>query len=253
MTAPVKPLLKWPGGKRSLAREILPLIPEHQCYVEAFCGAAAIFLHKPRSTVEVLNDVSGDITGLFRVLQHHPRPFLAELRWVVNSRQNFNDYKRQRGLTDIQRGARFCYLNMLSFGGDSGSYGVQRSSGGGATTNLEHILQRTDALHARLQGVSIENLSWEYCLQLYDAPATFFFLDPPYLGTVQGSYESWKRPQFEALAKALRKLRGRFVLTLNDHPVIRRIFRHWPLKEVSRPRGIKAGVQFRELIFTSTE
>ena len=69
MTSPIIP---WIGGKRRLAKHILPLISmRHACYVEPFAGAAAILFSKPPSEAEVLNDVNGELVNLYRVVQHH--------------------------------------------------------------------------------------------------------------------------------------------------------------------------------------
>lgn len=65
------PIIPWIGGKRRLAKHILPLFPEHGCYVEPFCGAAALYFLKERAKVEVLNDRNGELVNLYRVVKHH--------------------------------------------------------------------------------------------------------------------------------------------------------------------------------------
>ena len=77
-----QPMVRWIGGKRRLAPHILPLFPEHGCYVEPFCGAAALFFLKTPSKVEVLNDVNGDLVRLYRVVQHHLDEFIRHFRWA---------------------------------------------------------------------------------------------------------------------------------------------------------------------------
>ena len=66
-----RPIFPWIGGKRRLAKHILPLLPEHTCYVEPCAGAAAILFMKDQSKVEVLNDINLDLVTLYRVVQHH--------------------------------------------------------------------------------------------------------------------------------------------------------------------------------------
>lgn len=83
------PVIPWIGGKRRLAKHLLPLFPPHRCYVEPCCGAAALFFLKEPSPAEVLNDVHGDLVTLYRVLQHHPEEFLRQFRWALSSRQLF--------------------------------------------------------------------------------------------------------------------------------------------------------------------
>ena len=83
------PIIPWIGGKRRLAKEIIPLFPEHKCYVEPFCGAAAIFFLKQPSKTEVINDINGDVINLYRVVQHHLEEFVRQFKWALCSREIF--------------------------------------------------------------------------------------------------------------------------------------------------------------------
>lgn len=113
------PIIPWIGGKRRLARRILPLFPAHTCYVEPFCGAAALFFSKAPAKAEVLNDINGELVNLYRVVQHHLEEFLRQFKWALTSRQIFKWLQAQppEPLTDIQRAARFFYLQKQAFGG----------------------------------------------------------------------------------------------------------------------------------------
>lgn len=73
-----KPIIPWIGGKRKLAKHILPLFPEHTCYVEPFCGAAALFFMKEPSKADILNDINGDLVNLYRVVKYHLEPLFKE-------------------------------------------------------------------------------------------------------------------------------------------------------------------------------
>lgn len=65
------PIVPWIGGKRRLAKHILPLFPAHECYVEPFCGAAALYFLKTPGKIEVINDINGELVNLYRVVKHH--------------------------------------------------------------------------------------------------------------------------------------------------------------------------------------
>lgn len=152
-----KPLVPWIGGKRRLARYILPLFPHHQCYVEPFCGAAALFFMKEPSKVEAINDINGDVVNLYRVVQHHLEEFVRQFKWALNSRQIYKwlTDTTPETLTDIQRAARFYYLQKLGFGGK-----VQGRTFGIAPTtpprlNLLRIEEDLSAAHLRLARVYI--------------------------------------------------------------------------------------------------
>lgn len=80
------PIVPWIGGKSRLAKHILPLFPEHACYVEAFAGGAALFFRKDPVKAEVLNDINGDLVNLYRVVQSHLDEFIAQFRWSLSSR-----------------------------------------------------------------------------------------------------------------------------------------------------------------------
>jgi site-specific DNA-adenine methylase len=87
------PVIPWIGGKRRLAKHILPLFPEHTCYAEPFCGAAALYFFKDQSEVEVLNDINGELINLYRVIKHHLDEFVKQFRWSLTSRQIYNGSK----------------------------------------------------------------------------------------------------------------------------------------------------------------
>lgn len=110
MTPKTQPLVPWMGGKRRLAKHLLPLFPEHQCYVELFAGGAALFFMRPQpAKCEVLNDLNGQLINLYRVVQHHFDEFVRQFEWTLTSREVFARLQSTppECMTDIQRAARF--------------------------------------------------------------------------------------------------------------------------------------------------
>ena len=219
------PLVPWIGGKRRLAQHILPLFPEHQCYVEPFCGAAALFFLKAPSKVEVLNDVHGDLVTLYRVVQHHLDEFVRQFRWALTSREMYGWLQATppQTLTDIQRAARFFYIQKLSFGSR-----IEGQTFGTATTapgrlNLLRLEEELSAAHMRLHQVTIEREDWLACLQRYDRPHTLFFMDPPYWGT-EGYGVPFELDQYAGMAEQLRRMKGKAIVTVNDIPEMRQAF-----------------------------
>ncbi len=219
-----KPILRWPGGKTRLLKHILPLIRPHECYVEAFAGGLAVLGAKPRSGIEVVNDLNGDIVGLYRCAQFHLPALLAEMEWLVCSRQNIKDYLAQPGLTDLQRAARFLIRNRTSFGGSGTSFAVAKRSGGGAGVSRERLAGLLRALSERLDRVAVENAPYERVLKNYDAPGTLFFLDPPYVSADIGNYAPWDAARMEDFAGRVHQLQGDWIVTVNDSPLNRRLF-----------------------------
>ena len=113
----------WIGGKRTLRKAILERFPtdEVERYIEVFGGAAWVLFAKEKQAgqLEVYNDINGDLVNLFRCVKYHCGELQREFDWLLSSREQFFDYVAQanmRGLTDIQRAARFFYVVKLSFG-----------------------------------------------------------------------------------------------------------------------------------------
>jgi DNA adenine methylase len=87
---PANPIVPWMGGKRRLADRLIPLFPNHECYVEVFCGGAALFFLRPMpAQVEVINDINGELVNLYRVVQNHLEEFVRQFKWALSSRQVF--------------------------------------------------------------------------------------------------------------------------------------------------------------------
>lgn len=248
-----KPVLRWPGGKRRLLKHILPLLRPHTCYVEAFAGGLAVLAAKERSKVEVVNDLNGDIVCLYRCAQFHLDALLQEVEWMLCSRQNLKDYVQQPGLTDLQRAARFLIRNRTSFAGGGTSYAVAKAGGGGAGVSRETVKELLRGLSARLDRVSVENAPYERILRNYDAPATLFFLDPPYVGNDTSNYSAWSPVEMAAFAEQVHRLQGDWIVTVNDSPQTRELFAGHEIQPLVTRSGTvnhrtEKGATFGELI-----
>lgn len=220
------PIIPWLGGKRRLADKLIPLFPKHECYVEVFCGGAALYFLRPYpAATEVINDINGELVNLYRVVQHHLEEFVKQFDWVLSSRQVFKQQKETKPetLTDIQRAARFYFLQQHAFGGK-----VSGQNFGTATTgspiDLSRIKDSLNAARLRLSGTYVENLTWQDCMQRYDRPHTFFYCDPPYWQT-EGYGVDFGFEQYEQMAEFMRTCKGKVMVSINDHPDIREAFK----------------------------
>ncbi|QTP15183.1 DNA adenine methylase [Serratia symbiotica] len=247
------PIVPWVGGKRRLAKHLLPLFPEHKCYVEPFCGGAALFFKKNASKVEVINDVNGELINLYRVVKNHLEEFIRQFKWALSSRQIFEWEKATpvEILTDIQRAARFYYLQNMAFGAR-----VEGQTFGTATTapvgiNLLRLEENLSAAHLRLARTTIEHLSWLECIEKYDRPHTLFYLDPPYWGT-QGYGVEFGLEQHDAIAKMARKIKGSMIISVNDIPEMRQTFSGLNIEAVELKYSIGSNRhQGKELIISN--
>jgi DNA adenine methylase len=230
-----------------LAKRICALIDadaSHCTYAEPFVRMGGIFLRRmSRPRAEVINDFGRDVANLFRILQRHYPQFLEVLRFQLTTRAEF--YRlvdtNPDTLTDLERAARFVYLQRTAFGGKvSGrNFGVSPDrSGRFNLTTLEPMLED---LHSRLSGVVIECLDFAEFIRRYDTPATLFYLDPPYWGC-EGDYGKalFSRARFEDLASQLAGLKGRFILSLNDVQGVRETFARFRFEEIKTTYTIGA-------------
>ena len=235
---PTLPIAPWLGGKRNLSKRICTLIDAtpHAIYAEPFVGMGGIFLRRStRPKAEVINDLSRDISNLFRILQRHYPQFLEVLRFQLTTRAEFNRLvdTNPETLTDLERAARFLYLQRTAFGGKvSGrNFGVSPDRPG--RFNLTTLEPMLEDLHSRLAGVVIECLDWAEFITRYDREGALFYLDPPYWGCENDYGKAmFEREDFTRMAAVLAGVKGRFIVSLNDVPQIRETFAKFVLTEV---------------------
>lgn len=246
-------IFPWVGGKRKLARHLLPVFPQHTCYVEPFCGGAALFFMKEPSKVEFLNDINSDVVNIYRVIQNHLEEFIKQFKWALTSREIFKWLKDTppETLTDIQRAARFYYLQKLSFGSkiEGRTFGTSATSP--PKLNLLRLEETLSEAWLRLHRVT-EHLDWKTCITRYDRPDTLFYLDPPYWQT-QGYGVPFGLEQYDAMAELARQCQGKMIISVNDHPDMRRAFDGLEISTVNTTYSVGSnnGYKAAELVISN--
>jgi DNA adenine methylase len=242
------------GGKNRIANEIIAIFPVHRTFVEVFAGGAQVLFHKEPSKVEVLNDLDGDVVTFFRVCQLHYEELVRYLRFLLISREWFDLLQAQdpKALTDVQRAARFFYLQKNAYAGLVRKRKFGYSVAEPSRFNPESAPQLIENTHKRLARVQIERLPYEQILKRYDRSGSLFYLDPPYFGRKLYNF-NFTEADFIELAKRLAQLQGKFVLSLNDVPEVRRIFHQFHVREIELAYTAQqaAGKRFRELLITN--
>lgn len=236
--AAAMPAAPYLGGKRLLSKTIINLINQtsHDGYAEPFVGMGGVFLRRSlQPKTEVINDINGEVANLFRILQRHYPQFMDTLRFQITSRREFERLSKTdpETLTDLERAARFLYLQRLAFGGKvrGQTFGVVPS--GTARFNLIKLAPQLEEIHERLAGVVIESLDWLAFIRRYDRRGMLFYLDPPYWGN-EADYGNgvFAREDFAAMASMLRSIEGRFILSLNARPDVYDTFKGFQIDEV---------------------
>ena len=220
--------LHYIGGKSRLVASLLPLIPPHKCYVEVFGGGAQLLFAKEPSRVEIYNDIDGRLVNLFLVVRDRGREFQDRLATLPYSRRVYREYKTHEEIGDpLEDAVRFFYVVRGSFGGEYGtgwSYGTVKNNAGIYFSTVSQL----GLVSKRLENVQIEELDFRECIKRYDRPWTLFFCDPPYYGVKSYKYV-FSEKDHEDLAKLLRRVKGKWLLTYNDHPRIRHLYAGFPL------------------------
>ena len=246
--------LAYLGGKNRIARTIISLIPEHTCYCEPFCGGAQVFFHKGPSKVELLNDLNEDIFNFLRICQQHHEELLRYLHYCIVSRRWFDLFQKipSETLTDVQRAARFFFLQKNCYGGLIVRRNFAVSVQDGSNYNPKSLPELLRRSHERLLNVQLECLPYQEILRKYDREYTFFYLDPPYFNRPYYKF-NFSEKDYEEMAERLKDLTGRFLLSLNDVPEIRRIFGEFEIKslEITYSSQRKAGKRYSELLIAN--
>jgi DNA adenine methylase len=246
--------LSYLGGKNRVAQKIIALIPEHNCYIEPFCGGAQVFFHKQPSNVEVLNDLDEEIFNFLRVCQLHHQELVRYLQFCTVSRKWFALFQAQdpKTLSDIQRAARFFYLQKNCYGGLIKRQNFKISVEDGSNYNAHRIPMVLHLAHERLLGVQLECLPYQEIINRYDRPDTFFYLDPPYFNRPYYKF-NFDEKDYVELARLLGGLKGRFLLSLNDAPEIRKIFADFKIHGLtfSYSSQRKAGKVYQEVLISN--
>lgn len=220
----INSFMVWVGGKKALRDEILARFPRnYKRYIEVFGGAGWVLFHKPPGNdFEVFNDFNGNLVNLYRCVREQPEALRNELRYMLNSRLDFEYMKgmlhSQAVLPDVRRAAYYYALIRYSYAAGTSTFGSQPHA-------MWNNFPLIESAAGRLQKVVIENKDCVKLIRQYDRPEGFFYCDPPYYNADQ-YYEAVSSDGFDhaGLADALLGIKGKFLLSYNDCPEIRALY-----------------------------
>lgn len=206
------------GGKQQMLSRILPNIPEHRLYSEPFLGGAAVFFAKPQSSVEVINDLNGDVVNFYRICQTE---FSALRLLIIGTAHSRAEHRRAAHIlknpdvfSSLLRAWAFWVQTNMSFAAKIfGGWGFEKKTSRYTRTLLTKRMNFTRYLRNRLHAVQIECNDALKVIKAYDAPDAFFYIDPPYFNSNCGHYGGYTREDFEALLKLLSTIKGKFLLS----------------------------------------
>jgi len=251
------------GSKGRWARRLASLLPEHGIYVEVFGGTGAVLLAKKPSVVEVFNDIDGEVTNFFQVLRTKPAELIVRCFLQPYSRADFQRYINEPLPNDpVERAVRYMFLTTAAFRYQDfkeGTFGCNPTLGGVKPDSVVgRWIGKVNKLiwfAMRFRDVIIENRDFEEIFRIYDRPATVFYCDPPY---TQGEF-AWSESEHERLSRCLRGLKGKFLMTIDDSPLARKLYGEFHLVTVlegavfSSTRGGGKTKRMRHLVLANYE
>jgi DNA adenine methylase len=234
-------VFRFPGGKFFLAKKLLPLIPPHEVYVEVFGGAANLLFNKPPSKVEVYNDINSELVNFFRVLRDDMKWKILQEKLLLTpySREEFElACREENGLDDVERARRFFIRIQQSFSrmGETFGYSLARND----VSSYFHKLDGFVKFHERIRNAIIENDDFEKIIRRYDSQATFFFLDPPYLGhSVKSKFLNMSEDDHRRLVEVLLQIKGKALLCGYRNEIYEKLEKAgWFMKRFRLPTSI---------------
>ncbi len=223
----VKALYCRMGAKKSIKKKIIPLIPDHKIYVEPFIGGGAIYFEKELAEKNIINDLEKDLISDYKLARDAP----SDKEKYKKDLDNTNALQRYYFMSSYNSPAdkfmKAIIKRCNGFGGRPVSTTVYNDS------NPYNKIKLLDEYQEKLKKTTILSQDYKSVIKTYDSPNTFFYLDPPYEKS-DGLYKEFTM-DFEEMARLLKSIKGKFLLSINDSATIRNIFKDFKQSKLIVP------------------
>lgn len=226
----MKPLLSYYGGKQRIASRIVEEIKQilHACYVEPFCGGAAVLFAKDHPklsanndrAIEVINDTSDLLISFYRVAVSRESDLFEMLNATAYSQSEYAKAKailKDSSSYDALTLAWAYYLAASWGYANKVGGGWQRSPINNHASLHQNRLSRFREQVDRIKNVEIYNADALQIIKEMDSPTTLFYCDPPYVNTSQGHYTGYTIEDLQALCDMLDSISGSYILSGYDN------------------------------------
>ncbi|WP_212906619.1 DNA adenine methylase [Capnocytophaga stomatis] len=230
------------GGKQTMLPYILPLIPEHQIYVEPFFGGGAVFWAKQPAKSEIINDFNANVVNFYEVLKSDFEALKSLVEKTIVSRETYKSalviYHSPFLFSPVKRAWAFWYATNAGFSNQIVNCRFDRT-GKNAIGLINKVLQFSEDYTERLKHVQIENNDACAVISSHDSEKTFIYCDPPYVGANQGHYGGYTQEHFNDLLNALSEVKGKFLLSSYQNDELLRCVKEfgWYQKEITLHLG----------------
>jgi DNA adenine methylase len=241
------------GSKTRISKFLMANMTEHKVYVEPFAGSASLFFVKDESEKEVLNDLNLGVVSTYKELKSNAEglvQYLKGKKWSV-SKVRFKSILEWKPLRRRDQAYRHLYLAWNSFSG----VGLRpRLTDAVKFDSRARTLIRSGE---RLKNTVITREDGLACIKKWDSENTFFYIDPPY---PEAGIKLYAHDKFaydiNEFATALGKLKGKFILSLNDLPENIKAFKGFHVYRISTgygETGLTAGnsKEYKEILVSN--
>jgi len=199
MTTYLKPPFSYFGSKARIAKQLVDNLPPHNCWIELFCGSAALTCAKTTiAPIEIINDLDSNIVNVFKQLRDNPDDLIRMVDATPYAREELELARIDTPEdSDLEKARKFFVASMFAIngafgdqkGGFSCSHSYSRQGVEARVSRWNMLPDRLALLTNRLKQVRIEKMDGIQLLQHYmDRPATLVYIDPPYLGLRSQGY-----------------------------------------------------------------
>ena len=276
------------GNKSSILNILYAVFPlQYGRFVDVFGGSGSVLLGKEQvDSFEVYNDYDRNLVNLFHCMKERTMATIREIGFCnLNSREDFNSvkkffefeefkddfYREELLLTelmfppleanelneirtritkdyDVRRAAMFLKLLRYSYSSGCKSFASQ-------PFDIRKLFELIKQLENRMANVVVENQDFETLIKHYDRQDTFFYADPPYFSTEDMYAVGFNWNDHMRLKDTLSKIQGKFLLSYNDCPEIRELYKGFSMLDFSRTHSMaqryEAGKEFKELLISN--
>lgn len=235
------------GGKQNMVTTILPLIPKHRIYTEAFFGGGAIFFTKEKSESETINDIHNMVVNFYQVIQSNFEDLKAKVEATLFSRASYKValtiYKMPHLFSKLQQAWAFYIGTNMGFSCQIGSWGYDKYGKQVLKLNNKKI-KFNEEIYQRLEHVQIEHNDANKVIKSRDNPDAFHYVDPPYFNSCQSFYSGYTEQDFRELLETLSNIKGKFLLSSYPSEILDAYTKKngWYTKTFDKPLSAKKGV-----------
>ena len=222
-------IIQYIGSKEKITPWIMKHVPEHKIFVDVFGGSGAVILNKPKSKIEIYNDIDGNLVNLFEVIRTRKEEFKEQLRYLLYSRELFNRWRNNIEGDELERAVRFFLVMNARFSGDrDGGFSTSRSKN--EAEKFRSRCDRIDEVAERFKDVIIENLHYQDVIKKYDSEDTVFYCDPPYFfEDIDNVYysERWNIDEHKYFAYIVNNVKGKVLISYYNFKYIEKWYKGW--------------------------